>query len=306
MSSLPLDNGLRSGTSQLDANDMFAAYPMYPTNCYSPRPGFPLDPDVVIRDCYFIINEILFKLPDIGEELHFVGYHFRDRQGKWHSTRWKHRNCAVTVGNANIFETTNLELLNVILAANKIVVECLEQQRIPQGGTVPIGSLSQRFFVGILGYHELVRTGSANQSTSPLSLDHEVPKRSVPPHLSLETADISAPDSTALNVNASVVVPGPTVHPVTCSPPIMRTDSRPNPSSAAMVADCSYILNEIILRIAYIFEPLTFTHSEYRHPQGYRHQSCWEHGMCIISVNSIKGTFSPLRYPKWDHILHLR
>lgn len=277
---LPQSNGLlpqygpSGALSQLNMTTQLADYPVYPTNCYSPRSTFWLDPVLVLRDCYFIINEVLSRLPDLPQNIPFHDYRYQNRAGRWQSSRWRHGHCIITVGNADDSEETNLQLLNVALAANKVIKECLSERRIAQGGVVKIGNADQHFFVGILGYFRL---NSLNNSSG---LDSR--------SLLLATSLSSAQDSSITQLNVTDLQ-GPTAHPVACFPPRAPAHSGPYSHPDVVLADCSYILNEIILKTSYVFELLTFTFFEYRDPQGYRHQSRWAYGMCVISVSSMKA-----------------
>jgi hypothetical protein len=266
--------GPSGALSQLNTTTQLADYPVYPTNCYSPRSAFWLDPVLVLRDCYFIINEVLSRLPDLPQEIPFHDYRYQNRAGHWRSSRWRHGHCIITVGNADDSEETSLQLLNVALAANKVIKECLLERRIAQGGVVKIGNADMHFFVGILGCYP------PNSLNSSSGLD----SRSLP----LATSLSSAQDSSITQLNVTDLQ-GPTAHPVACFPPRAPAHSGPYPHPDVVLADCSYILNEIILKISYVFELLTFTFFEYRDPQGYRHQSRWAYGMCVISVSSMKA-----------------
>lgn len=266
--------GPSGALSQLNTTTQLADYPVYPTNCYSPRSAFWLDPVLVLRDCYFIINEVLSRLPDLPQDIPFHDYRYQNRAGHWRSSRWRHGHCIITVGNADDSEETSLPLLNVALAANKVIKECLLERRIAQGGVVKIGNADMHFFVGILGCYP---PNSLNNSSG---LD----SRSLP----LATSLSSAQDSSITQLNVTDLQ-SPTAHPVACFPPRAPAHSGPYPHPDVVLADCSYILNEIILKISYVFELLTFTFFEYRDPQGYGHQSRWAYGMCVISVSSMKA-----------------
>jgi len=290
--SLSLGHELLWGAvSQPNVTSLFQNYPVYPAKCYSPRPIFVLDPDLVLEDCYYIINEVLFNLNDLLQDLRFDDYQYRDRQGHWHSTRWKHGTCTITVGNARKSEATDLQLFKVILAANKIIKECISEQRIPQGGISKIGPPGQHFFVGILGFWGL---SGANESSDLALLKPGFSRRSSPQILPSAISNLPVPDNNynASEQNKTDTLAGPTVHPATSFPPREPTDIRPYPDPKTMLADCSYILNEIILRIDYVFDPLIFTFYEYRDPKGYRHQSRWAHGFCAIFVTSTKARSS--------------
>lgn len=67
-------------------------------------------------------------------------------------------------------EEAKLKLLYVALSANKLVKECIEEEKVGQGGNLKIGKEEGGFFVGVLGLpsfggrYGLNRVGDGNST----------------------------------------------------------------------------------------------------------------------------------------------
>ena len=159
--------------SQVESQHLGYPYPVYPTACIPPssrgRRVRPSDLPNVVSDCSWIINEDLLQQGSLlFQELVFGYSAFKDQSGKRYSSRWHRGLCVVLVTCAESNQNQTLQLFNVVLAANKILIDCIQDQQMPQGGTVPIGSPDKSFYVGVLGWPKTV-AGDVESSISPLS-----------------------------------------------------------------------------------------------------------------------------------------
>lgn len=182
-------------------------YPVYPTKCFPP-PWLEPDLDDLITDCYFIINEVLLRKDDLlFQYLLFRYTEFEDQSGIRYGSQWHHGRCVINVSCAEEDEAEMLQLSNVILAANKILRECIQAQRIPQGGTTHVGSPNGFFQVGV---QERKYIDAADEAGMSLLSDLDLPGRETR-RIMLST--VSNSESPALDVNAknSAVAPGVTV-----------------------------------------------------------------------------------------------
>lgn len=131
-------------------------YPVYPTICVPPphRPfPRPSDLPVILSDCSWIINEDLLRKDNLlFQNLVFNRNSFRSQSGHRYASRWDRGLCVIQVSCMHRLELQILQLFNVILAANKILKEFIEDQRITQGGIVHIGAPNGSFYVSVLGF----------------------------------------------------------------------------------------------------------------------------------------------------------
>ena len=119
---------------------------MYSTVCLPvPWPGRhvkPSDIPSILSDCSWIINEDLLQQHDLlFQNLVFRYNDFEDRSGRRYPSLWQHGQCSILITNGGRYTVEVLQLFNIVLSANKILKECIEDQRIPQGGSIPIGAI---------------------------------------------------------------------------------------------------------------------------------------------------------------------
>lgn len=141
--------------SQANRTHLGHVYPVYPTVCVPPpRGSFPRPSDLptVLSDCSWIINEDLLREQGLlFQNLVFNRNSFRSQSGRRYPSRWDRGLCVIEVSCVNKLDLQTLQLFNVVLAANKILKECIEEKRVTQGGTVPIGPPDSSFYVSVLG-----------------------------------------------------------------------------------------------------------------------------------------------------------
>ena len=121
-------------------------YPVYSTVCLPvPWPGRRVEPsDIpnILSDCYWIINQDLLQQRDLlFQNLVFRYNNFQDQSGKRYPSVWQHGQCSIAVTNGGKYTVEVLQLFNIVLSANQILKECIENQRIPEGGSVPVGAI---------------------------------------------------------------------------------------------------------------------------------------------------------------------
>lgn len=291
--SLSLTNDVSLGVvSQINLTNSVQDYPVYPTTCFPPpsRGRHVPQPDLmnVISDCSWIINEILLQQDGIlFQDLLFNYKSFKDQSGKWYLSRWHRDRCVINVACVEKHQEQTLQLFNVVLAANKILKECIQDQQILAGGTTAIGSPSNAFYVGVLGLQD---SDAASQSNISLFSDLDLSERDIQRSL-LRTTSNSESSIGDYEVNDSTISPAPSVSvekrasvaPHSSSPSTGRQSMVPegalstsnlvlastnlsgsieappsypvtcfNPYSIqlkpAAVEDCQFVINQIILR----------------------------------------------------------
>ncbi|MCJ1457809.1 hypothetical protein MMC28_008178 [Mycoblastus sanguinarius] len=278
--------------SQLDSTGPLQGYPVYPTSCLARR-YIPLKYlDRITQDCFYIINEVLLRRDDLLAESGFDYNAFRDQKGGREFSQWRHGWCVINVSSTEANEKTNLQLFNVVLAANKVLQECVMKPKIYQGGTVPIGVPEQHFFVGVLGHRE----GIADHPSSIASPNVSIAKRSSsqqrgsPPL----TETLGPPPGESLNrssgilllpLNRSNSISTPPAYPVDCFNHISR---KMEPASAE---SCQIIIDQIILKYSNPMAPQTFGYTDSADIDlSLPENSNWEYGQCVIYVANFDET----------------
>ena len=136
---------------------------MYSTECPPvPWPGRrvkPSDIPHILSDCSWIINEDLLQQHDLlFQNLVFRSDDFHDQSGKRYTALWQRGQCSILVTNGGRSTVDVLQLFNIVLSANKILKECIEDKQIPQGGSIPIGtidSFDMGFRVMVIGSNDI-------------------------------------------------------------------------------------------------------------------------------------------------------
>ena len=191
--------------SQINLTGLVEAYPVYPTRC-APSQGSHqqrFNVTKILSDCSRIINEVLLPREDLlFQALAFDASTFRDRFGRRYLSRWFNGRCFIYVTTTKPGQVGYLQLFNVVLAANKVLKECIGDQGNPRGGTTHIGSVHRGFFVGVGS----TNGDAANEFNISLLSDHELPGQNVYSSLSRVKANIetSAGDSDVHNLTVSV------------------------------------------------------------------------------------------------------
>ena len=109
------------------------------------------------------------------QDLVFRSNDFHDQSGKRYPALWQRGQCSILVTNGGRSTIEVLQLFNVVLSADKILEKCIEDKRIPQGGSIPIGtidSFDMGFRVMVVGssdidaVHEPTLSFSSNLNSS--------------------------------------------------------------------------------------------------------------------------------------------
>lgn len=190
--------------SHMNLVNLGQRYPVFPTTCFPPQSrGRPVLRTDLLSDCYSIINEVMLKQDSLlFQDLVFSYTTFKDESGNRYPSRWHQGQCVINVACMERFQYETLQLFNIVLAANKILKECVKDQRVSQGGTTPVGSPDNTFFVSVQGTQD---SDAANKSTISLLSNIDLSRRHVQRSLqrtmsNMESAigDNDANDSTVI------------------------------------------------------------------------------------------------------------
>ena len=319
--------------SQVNLTSLGQGYPVYPTTCFpaSSRRSPVQDYRAILSDCYWIINEVLLKQQDfLYQDLLFSYDTFEDQSGNRYLSGWHRGRCAINVGCVEKNQQQMLQLFNVVLAANKILKECIEDQQILRGGTTPIGSPEGPFYVGVLGLHysnaanesiisllsnvdisgqdiqgKLLQTASntkssigdydVDNSSVSLSPSAKMEKRASDPRhrpsLSTGTQDLVSGDAlSTLNLDLPSTNLSGRVQ-VPPSYPVICFNPYSVKLKPAGLESCQFIINQIILRYPNPMFPQTFGYSASADIDlSLRENEKWAIGHCVIFVRNTDRT----------------
>lgn len=330
--SLTLPNDISPGIkSQVNLTDLVRDYPVYPTNCFPPPsygPPVPAsDIEDILSDCFWIINVVLLQQDSLlFQDLIFNYNSFRDQYGDRYPSQWQHGRCAINVACVEKGQTETLQLFNVVLAANKILKECVQDKQIPGGGSTSIGSPNSYFYVNVVGRkdsdaaHEFNNSFSSNLHLSgqdiQRSLLHTYPNAessveghdttdstvSLPPSVSVEKRASDPQHESSLTKSTQSLAHGGAVSNsnVDLSPASLskRLDEPPNypvhcfnPYSVkltgAAVEDCQVVTNHIILSYPNPMHPQTFGYSPSADIDlSLPQNEKWAFGHCVMFVRN--------------------
>ena len=193
--------------SKVNLTHLGQDYPVYPTTCFSPpsRGRLPR-PDLtnVLSDCYWIVKEVLLQQNDLlFQDFLFSNNAFKDQSGNQHSSRWHYGQCVISVGCTKKDQRQMVQPFNVVLAANKILKECIEDRRVSQGGTIPIGSLNDSCYVSVLGVRD---SDTPNESSISLLSSPDLLRWDIQRSLLRTTSvfESSVGDQNAIDSSASI------------------------------------------------------------------------------------------------------
>ncbi len=178
--------------SQVNLTSLGQGYPVYPTSCFPPpsRRSPVQDYRAVLSDCYWIINEVLLQQQDLlFQDLLFSYNAFKDQSGNRYFSRWLRGRCVIDVACVEKNQQQTLQLFNVVLAANKVLTECIEDQQILRGGMTPIGSPEGSFYVGVIGLQD---SNAANESNISLLSNVDISGQDIHGRLLKTTSNIKS------------------------------------------------------------------------------------------------------------------
>lgn len=108
-----------------------------------------ISPTLVPLDCIHVSNDLILIEPNVFRERRFLRKTYETDGGNYAPSQWQFHTCEVTVV-GHQHASTLLTLYDVALTVDKIVRECVADERYRKGGLCLIGDMSQ-------GFHVIVR-----------------------------------------------------------------------------------------------------------------------------------------------------
>ena len=170
--SLPQENAI-----SIVATEGLEAGESYPVHCFDPTPNPHVKP-AIASDCSIVINEIILRLP---EPMLVRSFGFTDAEdinvSETENNRWVYGQCVVFLMSIDKTSRDLFRFLDIALAAQRIMVKCVEGTKYAIGGTTDIGTIEDNFYVCIGG---LAHPHAGNGTTLVLASDTVVSPQSDP------------------------------------------------------------------------------------------------------------------------------
>ena len=216
---------------------------IYPVDCFHSSPYLEV---TIPADCDFIINEIILRLANPMQEQIFGFNESADVDLSLPENQdWFHGQCIIAVGNRDLTESDTFRPVDVAMAAQRLLQECVIQSKAAVGGSVGIGLISKRFYV-ILG--GLVPAPELSHHPRPIS----------PPSITSKRSN-NLDESHTRTLETRLKLPSSLVSP-------LRLDLRPSCVKHGMPADAGIVEIEdcvanarILLEDPEVLELQTFT-----------------------------------------------
>lgn len=65
--------------------------------------------------------------------------------------KWKHESCVIFLRGTNRHETDRFRIVDIAIAAERVVSQCIDGRKVNMEGVVDVGSREDLFFVGVGG-----------------------------------------------------------------------------------------------------------------------------------------------------------
>ena len=225
--------------------------------------------------CGFVINHIILEEDHPFRPHKYMNKMYRTDAGGNALSRWPYRTCEVTVQGSERGQQLWMTFVDVALAANKIIAECVTDVHDPIGGVSAIGDKQLGFTITVRGTGDYGSVSANNDSVSHQPVV-DISKRSIQPPEDPTITETSReienrnPQRDISPVFTRPFVPSkmtpnltsPLFHPVYCFSPLITHLLR------AAALDCSSIIKRIVRRLFDSTSPLILGFTRHR-----RHQS---------------------------------
>ena len=266
--------------------------PLPPHQVQCSKPSGATGKELVGTDCGHLLNGIFLRQAGLFTERKFFNKIYRTDAGGNALAQWWYGTCEVLVQGIIKNRQLVMTLFDVALTANKIIYECVADIKDSLGGCSPIGESEDEFFVYVRGYE----IGSGNNSSVSHQPAVDVSRRAIGPPEDIASTEatrgngtrdppksvMSRPAARPLATSdATLSVAIAHEHPVNCFNPLFVH------LPPAVATDCSYIINQIILRLFDPTRSLTFGFTDDAEINLSKpHYQKWQHGQCMVAVKN--------------------
>ena len=235
-------------------------------------------PDANVDDCNFIINHIILGMKDPLREQSWGFTDFVDINLSLREYKWNFKDCFIRVKNIDETQVDRFRPVDVAEVAQNILQKCVVETKERLGGNADIGHLQipRSFYVVLSGLNRMRGGRSENDTTRflPLGGSRTIERRT----------SLTSPEENSL----PIILPGEDLtasklFPVVCFNPTKKYSLKP-----AIVSDCKFIINDIILRLPNPMKEQTFGFTDAvdinisKAPY-----NNWTFGQCIVFIRNI-------------------
>ncbi len=265
---------LNQALSPSNSTRNFSAQTEHDIDCF-PR-GSRL-PDANVDDCNFIINHIILGMKDPLREQSWGFTDFVDINLSLPEYKWNFKECFIRVKNIDETQADRFRPVDVAEVAQNIIQKCVVETKERLGGNADIGHLGfpRSFYVVVSGIKRMDGGSSENDTIRYLPLGGS---RTIESRTSL-----NSPEENSL----PIILPGEEltaskIFPVICFP--HSTYSLKH----AVVSDCKFIINDIILRLPNPMKEQTFGFTDAADINlSEAPYNNWTYGQCAVFIRNI-------------------
>ena len=268
---------LVSSNEALSLSDAPARLPTntdHEPDCFPPGSDLP---NANAEDCTVMINTIIVGMKDPFEEQTWGFTDDEDINLSLPKYRWVFKNCIIRVKNIDEDQIDVFRPIDVAELAQKVVQDCVFGTKSPLGGTAEIGHLEfpLSFYVVVSG-----------SNRTPAQSLRNVTVLSLPPDGLRTLESRASPMSPQDQIIPSIPTEGLNAgewYPVRCfDPDLVHTIKH------AVASDCTFIINEIIVRLPNPMLEQTFGYTDADDIDlSIVDNRRWIHGQCAVFVRSL-------------------
>ena len=237
-------------------------------------------PDANADDCKFIINSIILGLKDPFREQTWGFIDTVDINLSLPEYLWKFKDCYIRVRNIDESQVDTFRPVDVAELAQTIVRKCVAETKERLGGNADIGRLRapRSFYVVVSGLHR--RSGESSVNDTALSLPSGGPR-------TLESREsLSSPEGDPLPIVLTEGLKAGDRYPVHCFDPTSMHRFKP-----AITSDCSFIVDEMILRLPDPMLEQTFGYTDDVDINlRKKENSQFVYGQCVVFIRDMAKT----------------
>lgn len=163
---------------QQNSTTLESGHPIYPVTCLVRPNETKVPPSVrkaLVADCRSILYDGLAQVRYVSDDVEFANREYKTPSGKVYPAVWTRGLCTIYVRSQFTDDTTWMSLLDVVMAADRILTNCVEGGS-QLAGSSSVGSMVKTFHVVLIAR---VANAGNNVASSGSLLDLEESKRSL-------------------------------------------------------------------------------------------------------------------------------
>ena len=263
---------------------------LYSIQCFEYIPGLNLA--TLVEDCTALINDLIIRGDESLQKRSFSRHRYSNKNVPRLPARWTVGQCSIYFEAAENVSIDRSALVGVAHTANKILSLCMKSDSRGSGGEISNGPHGGSFRIGMQGHLESTNFEKIKDSEIPILPDLRVVKQALDAKVTTRRLTIiqrrglnSRPASISLIqpsswLNSTGNLETVIAHDIDCFERGMRLRN-------AVVSDCMFIINEMILRLNDPFRVQTWGYTDDEENNLSDPDYDWNHQGCYIRVKNI-------------------